>query len=62
MLNHEVIFHLSQLYQAMHTDFSNMSQSHRLLAVCEKSHFEITKQINIPPGFLNTPSGHVKKT
>lgn len=61
MLNHAVIFHLSQLCEAMHTDFSNISKSHRLLRVREKSHFEIIKQINIPPGFSNTPSGHVKQ-
>lgn len=58
MLNPAVIFHLSQLCQAMHTDFSNISKSHRLLTVGEKSHFEVTKQINIPSGFFNTPSGH----
>lgn len=60
MLNHAVLFHLSQPCQAMHTDFSSISRSHRLLTVCEKSHLEITKQTIIPLGFLNTPSGHIK--
>lgn len=61
MLKHAAIFHLSQLCQAMHTDVSNIARSHRLLIVCEKSHFEITKQMIIPLGFSNTPSGHVKR-
>lgn len=53
MLNHAVIC-AKQCIQTSQI----ISKCHRLLIVCEKSHFEITKQIIIPLGFFNAHSVH----